>query len=245
VTAPSRREPETLTVASYNIHVAVGTDGRFDPERIAAVIGELDADVVALQEVQFGPAPFDMLAFLRKATGYVGVAGPTLSGRHGEYGNAVLTRRPLLQARRLDLSVARREPRGALDVTVLGRGGPLRVVATHLGLRPAERRAQTRRLIAECTAPIDVATVLLGDLNEWFLWGRPLRWLHRHFESTPAPASFPARRPVFALDRIWVRPRRMLRELAVHASPLARVASDHLPVRAVLADPPVAVAEAA
>ncbi len=234
-----------ITVASYNIHVAVGTDGRFDPERIAAVIGELDADVVALQEVQFGPAPFDMLAFLRKATGYAGVAGPTLSGRHGEYGNAVLTRRPLLAARRLDLSVPRREPRGALDVTVLAGRGSLRIVATHLGLRPAERREQTRRLLAECTAPFEGITVLLGDLNEWLLWGRPLRWLHRHFEPTPSPASFPARRPVFALDRIWVRPRRLLREIAVHASPLARIASDHLPVRAVIADESAAVAQAA
>jgi endonuclease/exonuclease/phosphatase family metal-dependent hydrolase len=245
VIAPRRPMPATLTLASYNIHVAIGTDGRFDPARIAAVLGEMDADVVALQEVQFGPAPFDMLNFLREATGYVGIAGPTLKGRHGEYGNAVLTRRPVVDVRQVNLSVARREPRGALDVTVLGRGGPLRVVATHLGLRPAERREQTRRLLAECAAPFEGITVLLGDLNEWFLWGRPLRWLHRHFESTPAPASFPARRPMFALDRIWVRPRRLLRELAVHASPLARVASDHLPVRAVLADEAVAVAEAA
>jgi len=79
-----------------------------------------------------------------------------------------------------------------------------------------------------------VPTILLGDLNEWFLWGRPLRWLHRHFEQTPAPATFPAGFPVLALDRIWVRPRHLLRRLTVHASPLARQASDHLPVVAQL-----------
>jgi endonuclease/exonuclease/phosphatase family metal-dependent hydrolase len=74
----------------------------------------------------------------------------------------------------------------------------------------------------------------MGDINEWFLWGRPLRWLHVEFQETPAPATFPAYRPVLALDRLWVRPRTALRRLAVHATPLARVASDHLPLVAAL-----------
>lgn len=227
-----------LAVASYNIHLAIGSDGRFDPARIAAVLRELDADVVALQEVQLGPEPCDVLAFLREDTGYEAVAGPTLYGRHGQYGNAVLTRRPVIGVRQLDLSVARHEPRGALDVTLLGAGGPVRIVATHLGLRPGERRRQVRRLLDECAEPFPGTTVLLGDLNEWLLWGRPLRWLHAFFQRTPSPPSFPARRPLFALDRVWVHPRRALRALAVHASPLARIASDHLPVRAVIDDVP-------
>ena len=75
----------------------------------------------------------------------------------------------------------------------------------------------------------------MGDLNEWFLWGRPLRWLHRHFENTPAPATFPSRLPVLALDRIWVKPRHLLRQLTVHTSRLARRASDHLPLVAEIA----------
>jgi endonuclease/exonuclease/phosphatase family metal-dependent hydrolase len=74
----------------------------------------------------------------------------------------------------------------------------------------------------------------MGDINEWFLWGRPLRWMHKHFQETPAPATFPARYPVFALDRLWVKPRTLLREIAVHATPLAREASDHLPLTAEL-----------
>jgi endonuclease/exonuclease/phosphatase family metal-dependent hydrolase len=74
----------------------------------------------------------------------------------------------------------------------------------------------------------------MGDLNEWFLWGRPLRWLHVQFRRTPAPATFPARLPVFALDRFWVRPRVLLDHLVVHSSPLARAASDHLPLVATL-----------
>jgi endonuclease/exonuclease/phosphatase family metal-dependent hydrolase len=72
--------------------------------------------------------------------------------------------------------------------------------------------------------------LLRGDLNEWFLWGRPLRWLHAHFEATPSPRSFPARAPLLALDRIWVEPRALLQRLWVHLTPAARAASDHIPV---------------
>jgi endonuclease/exonuclease/phosphatase family metal-dependent hydrolase len=107
----------------------------------------------------------------------------------------------------------------------------LRVLATHLGLRPTERREQVKRLLAAVEGEHEHSTILMGDLNEWYLWGRPLRWLHAHFRDKPAaPPTFPARRPVLALDRIWVSPIGCLRSLRRHASPLARAASDHLPL---------------
>lgn len=133
-----------LCLATYNIHRAVGRDGRFDPARIQRVIAEIDADVVALQEVESHHGGFDMLAYLATQTSLTPVAGPTLAHATGEYGNAVLTRASLLDVQRLDLSVPHREPRGALDVLLDWGGAPLRVVATHLGLRPAERRHQIR-----------------------------------------------------------------------------------------------------
>ena len=108
------------------------------------------------------------------------------------------------------------------------------VVATHLGLRPAERRFQVERLLKLFTATKKDREVLLGDLNEWYLWGRPLRKLRTYFDQAPAPATFPSRHPLFALDRIYVSPRSMLKELTVHSSALARLASDHLPVVATL-----------
>ena len=73
--------------------------------------------------------------------------------------------------------------------------------------------------------------MLLGDLNEWFLWGRPLRWLHGHFISTPQSRPTLRANPFMALDRLWVHPRRRLAKLEVHASSLARIASDHLPLK--------------
>jgi endonuclease/exonuclease/phosphatase family metal-dependent hydrolase len=219
-----------LRVATYNIHSAVGRDGRCDPGRVARVIRELAADVVALQEVESHHGGLDALEFLGRETGMTAVPGPTMLRTEGDYGNALLTRSRLLEVRRLDLSFPGREPRGALDVTLEAGRLAVRIIATHLGLRPVERRHQIDTILAGLAQPNPGPTVLLGDLNEWFLWGRPLRRLHAHFGPTPAPATFPAHWPVFALDRVWVQPLRSLRKLAVHDSRLARVASDHLPL---------------
>jgi len=221
-------------VATYNIHLGIGRDGRFDPDRIATVIDELEADVICLQEVALGKPGFDMLEFLARECGLQGIPGPTLTTSRGDYGNAILTRHPHVGVERWNLSVQRREPRGAIAMQVESKGGRLRVVATHLGLWPAERRRQIRKLIAFMQVDRSVPTVLMGDVNEWFLWGRPLRWLHRHFEHAPAPASFPSGSPVFALDRVWVEPRRALHRVAAHQSDRARIASDHLPVTALI-----------
>lgn len=220
-----------VVVATYNVHRCVGLDGRYDPGRTQAVLKELDADVIALQELEWRPdAALHVLDELARNTGYTAVAGPTLLRSDGHYGNALLTRLALRQVNRVDLSVPGREARGAIDAILETQHGPLRVLATHLGLRAGERRAQTQRLLGELSGA-SMPTVLMGDLNEWFLWGRPLRRMRAHFGKTPAPATFPARWPVLALDRIWVEPTRMLREIHAHHSRLSRTASDHLPLR--------------
>jgi len=171
-----------------------------------------------------------MLDFLSARCGMEAIAGPTLVSSAGEYGNAILTRMPAGLVHRWNISVGRREPRGAIDAHLHYRGMTLRMVATHLGLWPGERRRQIRQLLQIIRQDNRFPTVLLGDLNEWFLWGRPLRWMHRYFKSTPAPATFPSGRPLFALDRIWVDPRRALQSVVAHTSEVARIASDHLPV---------------
>jgi endonuclease/exonuclease/phosphatase family metal-dependent hydrolase len=222
----------TLRVATWNIHGAVGADGRYLPARVVGVLQEIDADIVALQEVASEEAHTSFLADLERDTGYHIVAG-LLRQHHGsDFGNAVLSRFPVRSVDHLDLAVDRYEPRGALDVCIdLGLRPLLRVVATHLGLRPGERREQVRRILAKVERESPHPTLLMGDLNEWYLWGRPLRWLHSHFREMPAaPRTFPARHPVFALDRIWVSPAGSLRKLVRHATPLARSASDHLPL---------------
>ncbi|GAB7523951.1 endonuclease/exonuclease/phosphatase family protein [Paraburkholderia sp. 2C] len=228
--ASGTADSRVLRIATYNIHGAIGSDGVYMPRRIADVIAELDADLVALQEVPLGgrDAP-DVLPMLRDATDMRAIAGPTLDTPERRYGNAVLTRLPVRGTRTLNLSFGKREARGALDVDIASTAGTLRIVATHLGLSARERRAQIASLIAAFDTPA-LPVILLGDINEWFVWGYPLRALVTHFRAAPAPRTFPSRWPVFSLDRIWMHPVERLIDVHAHRSALARVASDHLPL---------------
>lgn len=225
------------TVASYNIHRCIGLDGRNDPERIARVIEELEPDVIGLQEVESrfgGSLDMHQLNYLAEETGYQAIAGSTVLRADSHYGNALLTRHRVCEVRTHDVSVPKREPRGILDVDLEVHGEKLRVLVTHLGLGSRERRRQTRMLLAAVAAHPDESVVVLSDFNEWFPWRLPLRWMHARLGRSPALNTFPAMWPVIALDRIWVAPRRNLLEVRVHDSALARVASDHRPLRAIV-----------
>ena len=222
----------SVRLASYNVHRAIGRDRRTDPERILAVLEEIDADVYALQEVEAHDSGGDMLEWLAKKMGADAIAGTTLARHDGHYGNGLLAKcHCIVRSELVDLSWREREPRGAISADLdFGSGRVLKVVATHLGLRPAERREQVERLLQLFTWNEQERAVLMGDVNEWFLWGRPIKKLHRYFDQTPAVATFPSGGPIFALDRLWAHPGSILRELKAHASPLARIASDHLPL---------------
>ncbi|MCA1789708.1 MAG: endonuclease [Thioalkalivibrio sp.] len=219
-----------LRVATYNIHAGIGRDGCFNTQRIAQVINELGAEIVALHEVESRAGDLGALGVLAAETGLRALAGPTMLRGEATYGNALLTRCDFSGTERIDLSVPGREPRGALDVRLQCRGRLLRVVATHLGLARAERGRQVRLLMDRLEPADATPTVLMGDMNEWILWSKPLRELHRWFGKTAAPATFPARFPLFALDRLWVRPGNRLVRLYRHVTPLSRIASDHLPL---------------
>jgi len=226
----------TLRIATYNIHRCVGCDGIEDPERIAGVLRDINADVTALQEVAFDAnGPKNILADLARSLNAQAIAGPTLLEQKGHYGNAVLSRIAPHSVDRLDISVPGREPRGVIAIKLRFGGSTVRIVATHLGLRPGERRYQMGRLLPVLEDPDAAVTILLGDFNEWFLWGRPLRWVNRRFGSMPAPATFPSRRPLLALDRIWIDPADRLISLHRHRHAAATVASDHLPLVAQVA----------
>ena len=225
-----------LAVASYNIHRCIGVDGRRDVQRVARVIESLDADIIALQEVESrasadGAVQMEVLAHL---VGLTAVSGPTIERADGHFGNALLTRLPIRAVRKLDLTFRHREPRGAIDADFDVAGTPVRVIATHLGLLPRERRHQVQRILETAADQREGLIVLLGDINEWLVAGRPLRWLHRRFGQCRAQRTFPAWFPLFALDRIWVHPKGALVCVDAKVSAEAKVASDHLPVRAEL-----------
>lgn len=237
-----------LTVASYNIHGCVGRDGRRDVVRVARVIESLEADIIALQEVESRrPSPGEPLQMdvLGHLVGLTAISGPTIERADGHFGNALLTRLPIRTVRKLDLTFRRREPRGAIDVDLDVAGTPVRVIGTHLGLLPRERRHQVQRILETVADQQEGLTVLLGDINEWLVSGRPLRWLHRRFGECHARRTYPAWFPVFALDRIWVHPKDAMLSFEAKTTLDARAASDHLPVRAELSVPTVPLARTA
>lgn len=230
-----------LRVASYNVHKCVGTDGRFDPARTSQVIQELDADVVALQEAdrRFGDrAGLLDLAQLQRDSGLELVPAAAQAQSHGWRGNVLLFRRGAVRQVQ-QIALPGLEPRGAVVVEIgLEAGRAIRVIAAHFGLLRSSRRQQARAISA--LAGADMPTLLMGDLNEWRQRGRsPFGDLGAAFAQIPAGIpSFPSRRPLLALDRIIASRRGLLSAVAVHDTPLARIASDHLPIRAVVDLPP-------
>jgi endonuclease/exonuclease/phosphatase family metal-dependent hydrolase len=226
-----------LTAVSYNIHQCVGTDGRRDLRRVAAVLQELKADVIGLQEVDFNPQGeknLHQLAYLAEVTGMNAVAGPTFRRRDADFGNALLTSREISEVRLHDVSVSGRQPRGVIDAEISCDGKRVRVLVTHLGLAVNERRRQAQsllRIIREQREKCDF-TLVLGDINEWRPRGFALYSLDSHLGKMPSPRTFPSFFPVFALDRIWVTPRTALLQIVIPNNGLARSASDHLPVLA-------------
>lgn len=215
-----------LVVATYNIHRCVGWDGRHCRERILDVLRELQADLIALQEVDTE----DTLQWFADRLCMTAIAGPILQ-HTGSCGNGILTTCTMDAIRLVDLTVVDYEPRGAIDVDIMCGNEKVQVIATHLGLRPGERRWQARQLLKRFGSH---HCILMGDINEWFMWGRPLRWINKIFGCSPHLRSFPSFFPIFALDRIWIKPPGNVVDIRTHRTALSRIASDHLPIRAVI-----------
>ncbi len=222
-----------LQLASYNIHRAVGTDGRQDIGRIAAVIEEIAPDLIGLQEVESrgSRSRADQAERLATRLGMTCVEGPTLLEGRGWYGNAILTRLPVEDVEKWRFADHSREPRGAVAVLVRDPGGvSWQIVNTHLDLRARHRLRQARTL-RHLLAPMSpAARALLGDLNEWRPWGPTLARLRQLGTVPRVPGTFPSWWPVFPLDRMVLKGCRPQSPLRRHLTRLSRRASDHLPI---------------
>ncbi len=226
-----------IRIATYNVHGCVGADSRFDLSRVAGVLEEVGADVYLLQEVgdHVGRGPTVDQAEALAAAGRLEYAvGYTMPTGPWGYGNVVLARGRVVRSNNFDLSVPGREPRGCLRVDVDAAGVALTVVAVHLGLAWGERRRQIEQLL-DPDGPVAGSRPLIlgGDFNDWppgpvtRLLGR--RLLDAAWPSLDFRGTFPARLPLLRLDRLYARGLGV-RRYHVHRSPLARMASDHLPV---------------
>ncbi len=229
-----------ITVASWNIHGCIGSDRRFDVSRVAGVLRELDADVVGLQEVGevHGRMPLvDQARALAESTGMHVAYGPNVESGRRRYGNAILSRFPIVGQRNYDLSVPKKEPRGCLRADIdLGEGDQLHLFNLHLGLSVNERRRQALLLSADILrdAALAFPMVVLGDFNQ--LLPGPVKQLLRRALIDSAVAlgmqvpTFHASVPIFRFDRILVDASVVPRQLRVIDRGDAAIASDHLPV---------------
>ena len=235
--------PRLLT---YTVHRCVGVDRRLDVGRIAAVIAEHEPDVVCLQELDVG----------RARTGLVDQAGAiadrlamsfhfhaAMTVEAEQDGDAILTLRPerLVKSGALPTirGVPGLEPRGALWAEIDFDGVPLNVINTHLGLVPREQRLQAAALLGDgwlghpaCTGP----TLLTGDFNATSIT-RPYQALARRLADCqrslglkPSVKTFPSSFPAIRIDHCFTSPEVVVTGVSAPFSPLARMASDHLPL---------------
>ena len=237
---------DTLRVVTYNIHKGVqgiGPRRRLEIHNLTLAVEAMDADLVCLQEVRLGNRreekhfphwPSQSQAEFLAPLGYEAVYRSNAITRHGEHGNALLSRWPVLLQQHEDMSDHRLEQRGLLHVAVQVRGRPVHVLVVHLGLIRASRVRQVQQLLQfiEREVPAQAPVLVAGDFNDGG------RWLHQAFAAhglqvAPgrAPLTFPARLPVASLDHVFARG---LTPLGLSV-PQGRVwwrMSDHLPLMA-------------
>lgn len=220
-----------IRVVTYNVHACIDNDGRFEPQRILSVLRSLDADYIGLQEIEdrifHGERVSDYLA---RELGMHACRGATLKRQDAHYGNLLLSREPAQTTRLHDISVAGREPRGVIEAEFGAFDRRIRLLVTHFGLRAHERRSQADAVSSIASARNADLDVLLGDFNEWRPAGYTLRVLRSRFDTVHRRRTWPARRPVLALDCICVSPEAVSVKAQVFRSTLARRASDHLPL---------------
>lgn len=233
--------PRLLT---YNVHRCVGSDRRLDVDRIVAVIGEHEPDIVCLQELDVGRARtggVDQAQAIAAGLAMTSRFHPAMRVEAELYGDAILTPHPerLIRADSLPSvrGVPGLEPRGAIWSEIQIGGTMLNVFNTHLGLVPREQRLQAAALagagwLGGCTGP----TLLAGDFNATSIT-RPYQTLCRRLQDCqrqlalkPSVKTFPSAFPAIRIDHCFVSPEIRIRAVRSDYSPLARVASDHLPL---------------
>lgn len=222
-----------LKIVTYNVHKCRGLDGRTSASRVAGVLADIGADVMALQEVLDHQAEA-----ISAELGLPFALGENRKHRGCGYGNVVLSRFPVVATRNYDLSVVGREQRGCLRADLDVAGQVLHVFNVHLGTAFIERRHQGRKLIAPdllADAAIQAPRVVLGDFNEWST-GLATRLLRSHMQSADVRAhlrrsrTYPGVLPFLHLDHIYYDPALRLENLSLCRTRKALVASDHLPL---------------
>jgi endonuclease/exonuclease/phosphatase family metal-dependent hydrolase len=230
-----------IKVATYNIHKCVGIDRKYSPERIVDVLREVNADIIALQEVLCRShlhARDHQAAFIAGELGMEFRLGENRQINGGGYGNATLSRFPIEDHQNYDISIKKYEPRGCLRSHLLVNGLPLHFVNVHMGTSFFERRKQVHKILAEhvLDSPELIGRrIVAGDFNEW-INGVTTRLFRSNFKSVDPRLhlgrvrTFPGILPLVHLDHVYFDDSFSLRNATLHRSRTALIASDHLPI---------------
>ena len=205
---------------------------------VVAVLANLDADIIALQEVfAVCDSHEGQVEAIASELGMNSAFGCTRHHRSRPYGNAILTRWPILQSREMDISWMRRERRGCIRADLKTPAGMLHVFNIHMGTSYFERRHQVRSLLSSRQILDDLAgpRLLVGDFNEW-IKGLTTRMLSDKFESLNLALyirrhrSYPGLIPVLHLDHIYFERPLHVEKAELVRTRLSKIASDHLPL---------------
>lgn len=230
-----------MRLLSYNIHKGIGgRDRRYRLERILEVIEGENPDIICLQEVdhnvrrsRYHDQP-RLLADHFRAAAHLQQTNVRL--KSGGYGNLILSRWDFQAKHQISLRLGRRKPRGGQMVVVETPEGPLHLVHWHLGLAERERHWQVNHLLEHALfrESRHLPTLIIGDTNDWrnTLGRGPFA---RHgFEQVTAPISrfrsFPAYFAMGSLDKAFRCEKIIVRQARLVRTPLAKCASDHLPL---------------
>lgn len=236
-------QPITVLAASYNIQKGIGTDFRRRPDRTLAVLHEIGADIVVLQEAdrRFGSRESALPLSAVAAHGWRCVPFETRPASIGWHGNAVLVSDRVTIHGHSTLAIPALEPRGAVLADLSIDGAHLRVIGMHLDLSGLWRRRQAQAVLGHLERhPGDPPVLLMGDMNEWRQSAAVITDFSNLLDPVPTGPSFHARMPMAALDRIFVSRGTPVTDSGVHHSQRAVSASDHLPVWVRFALPGVA-----
>ena len=227
-----------IRVATYNIHKCVGTDRKYDPERIVRVLREVDADLIGLQEVLCHKRDHQA-EFIADELGLEFILGKNREIKDADYGNVILSKYPISSSHNYDITISRYEPRGCLMVEIeVEEGKTMHFINVHMGTSYFERRKQVHKLLAENVLgnpEVLGKRMIVGDFNEWTK-GITTRLFRSRFKSVEpklhlgATRSFPSYMPLLHLDHIYFDVSFELLNANLHRSKIAVAASDHLPV---------------
>ena len=231
-----------VRVVTYNVHRCRGMDRRVRPQRIVEVLGEINADIIALQEVLSvanGRPEEDQARFIAEQLKLSHTLGGTRRLKGGIYGNVILSRWPIIETRNYDISVRGREQRGCLRADVqIPKSNLVHIFNVHLGTAYLERRHQGRKLIDEAilnSKQLSGPRLMLGDFNEWTR-GLASRLLASHLVSADVRLHLPRRRtypgvlPLLHLDHVYYEDSLRLEAMTLYRNRLSLMASDHLPL---------------